>query len=79
MTEDREREEEQPRVRITDRRRFADLREGDGAPADAAGATPAPDAGDAAPGAGGPGSEDPSELAAAQSTEPAVNRAIASR
>ena len=39
MTEDRERDEE-PRVRITDRRRFANLR--DAAPADPAGADAGP-------------------------------------
>lgn len=38
MTEDRERDEEEPRVRITDRRRFANLRDDDGAPAEQAGA-----------------------------------------
>jgi len=60
VTDDREREEEQPRLRITDRRRFANLRDGEGAPADPAGATPAsipgePTDGDAVgePGAGG--------------------------
>ena len=49
MTEDREREEE-PRVRITDRRRFANLR--DAAPAHPAGAAGGPAAG--GPAAGGP-------------------------
>lgn len=39
MTDDRDREE-QPRVRITDRRRFADLRD-EGVPAGTAGTTPA--------------------------------------
>ncbi|HWC71748.1 MAG TPA: nucleotide exchange factor GrpE [Actinomycetota bacterium] len=46
MTDERERDEEQPRVRITDRRRFADLREGD-APAEQAGASPGSDQQDA--------------------------------
>ena len=41
MTDERERDEELPRVRITDRRRFANLRDDEGAPADAAGAAPA--------------------------------------
>ncbi|MEZ0235964.1 MAG: nucleotide exchange factor GrpE [Actinomycetota bacterium] len=38
MTDDRELDEEQPRVRITDRRRFANLPDDGGAPATAAGA-----------------------------------------
>ena len=42
MTDERERDEEQPRVRITDRRRFANLRDDEGAPAGSAGAAPAP-------------------------------------
>lgn len=42
MTDERERDEEQPRVRITDRRRFANLRDDEGAPAGPAGAAPAP-------------------------------------
>jgi len=41
VTDEREREEELPRVRITDRRRFANLRDDEGAPADAAGAASA--------------------------------------
>jgi molecular chaperone GrpE len=41
VTDERERDEEQPQVRITDRRRFANLRDDEGAPADAAGAAPA--------------------------------------
>jgi molecular chaperone GrpE len=45
VTDERE-HEEQPRVRITDRRRFANLRDGEEAPAVEAGAAPA----DAAPG-----------------------------
>ncbi len=42
MSDERERDEEQPRVRITDRRRFANLRDDEGAPAGPAGAAPAP-------------------------------------
>ncbi|HEY5906274.1 MAG TPA: nucleotide exchange factor GrpE, partial [Actinomycetota bacterium] len=38
MTDDRELDEEQPRVRITDRRRFANLPDDGGAPATTAGA-----------------------------------------
>ncbi len=38
MTDERERDEEQPRVRITDRRRFANLPDDGGAPATPAGA-----------------------------------------
>ena len=38
MTDERERDEEQPRVRITDRRRFANLPDDEGAPATQAGA-----------------------------------------
>jgi molecular chaperone GrpE len=41
VTDERERDEELPRVRITDRRRFANLRDDEGAPADAAGAASA--------------------------------------
>ena len=41
MTDEREPEEELPRVRITDRRRFANLRDDEGAPAAPAGAAPA--------------------------------------
>ena len=41
MTDERERDEELPRVRITDRRRFANLRDDEGAPADTAGDAPA--------------------------------------
>ena len=41
MTDERERDEELPRVRITDRRRFANLRDDEGAPAGPAGAAPA--------------------------------------
>ena len=41
MTDERERDQEQPRVRITDRRRFANLRDDEGAPARPAGAAPA--------------------------------------
>jgi len=40
VTDEPERDEEQPRVRITDRRRFASLRDDQGAPAGPAGATP---------------------------------------
>ena len=40
MTDEREPEEELPRVRITDRRRFANLRDDEGAPAAPAGAAP---------------------------------------
>ena len=42
MTDEREREEEQPRVRITDRRRFANLSDDQGAPAGPAGAPTVP-------------------------------------
>ena len=42
MTDEPERDEEQPRVRITDRRRFASLRDDQGAPAEPAGAAPGP-------------------------------------
>jgi molecular chaperone GrpE len=42
VSDERERDEEQPRVRITDRRRFANLRDDEGAPAGSAGAAPAP-------------------------------------
>jgi molecular chaperone GrpE len=42
VSDERERDEEQPRVRITDRRRFANLRDDEGAPAGPAGAAPAP-------------------------------------
>jgi len=42
VTDDRERNDEQPRVRITDRRRFANLREDEDAPAGKAGVVPAP-------------------------------------
>ena len=38
MTDERERDEEQPRVRVTDRRRFANLRDDEGVPATPAGA-----------------------------------------
>ena len=41
MTDEREPDEELPRVRITDRRRFANLRDDEGAPAAPAGAAPA--------------------------------------
>ena len=41
MTDDRERDEEHPRVRITDRRRFANLRDDEAAPATTAGAASA--------------------------------------
>jgi molecular chaperone GrpE len=41
VTDEREREEELPRVRITDRRRFANLRDDEGAPAEAPGAASA--------------------------------------
>lgn len=40
MTDERERSEEQPRVRITDRRRFANVSDDEGAPAVEAGVTP---------------------------------------
>jgi molecular chaperone GrpE len=43
VTDERERDEEQPQVRITDRRRFANLRDDEGAPAGPAGAAPATD------------------------------------
>jgi molecular chaperone GrpE len=41
VTDEREPDEELPRVRITDRRRFANLRDDEGAPAAPAGAAPA--------------------------------------
>ena len=44
MTDERERDEEQPRVRITDRRRFANLTDDEGAPAMPAGAALGADA-----------------------------------
>ena len=40
MTDERERDEEQPRVRVTDRRRFANLRDDEGPPATPAGGAP---------------------------------------
>jgi molecular chaperone GrpE len=42
VTDERERDEELPRVRITDRRRFANRRDDEGAPAGSAGAAPVP-------------------------------------
>lgn len=46
MTDERERDEEQPRIRITDRRRFANLPDDGGAPATSAGAAPGADPAD---------------------------------
>lgn len=40
MTDEREGDEEQPRVRVTDRRRFANLRDDEGTPATPAGGAP---------------------------------------
>jgi molecular chaperone GrpE len=40
VTDERERDEEQPRVRVTDRRRFANLRDDEGTPATPAGGAP---------------------------------------
>jgi molecular chaperone GrpE len=40
VTDERERDEEQPRVRVTDRRRFANLRDDEGPPATPAGGPP---------------------------------------
>ncbi|HEX7247513.1 MAG TPA: nucleotide exchange factor GrpE [Actinomycetota bacterium] len=65
MTDERERDDdEQPRVRITDRRRFATLRDGEGVPAGEAGA-PAASAEPGEP-AGHEGSEVAEDLQAAQ-------------
>jgi len=46
VTDERERDEEQPRIRITDRRRFANLPDDGGAPATSAGAAPGADPAD---------------------------------